>query len=67
MNGPTTRAALAWPFSEAAVSPLGIAAAAILVMLIELVFVARIASGLNSAARVWNSDVFKPIFSDAAY
>jgi hypothetical protein len=54
-----TRAALAFPASDAAVSPDGIAAAAILVMLIEDVLVANMVSGRTSAA----SDVNKAVFS----
>jgi len=55
---PITREALALPASDAAVSPDGIAAAAILVMLIEEVLVANMVSGRTSAANDANKDAF---------
>lgn len=47
--------------------PCGTAEAAILVMLMELVFVARIASGLNSCEKAENIDCFSGRFSETAY
>ncbi len=63
---PITRAALAFPASDAAVAPDRIAAAAILVMLIEEVLVANMVSGRTSAASDANKDVFSWTFSAAA-
>jgi len=63
---PITRAVLAFPASDAAVSPDGIAAAAILVMLIEEVLVANMVSGRTSAVSNANKDVFSWTFSAAA-
>lgn len=64
---PTTREALFFPSSLVGFRPSGIAAAAILVILIELVFVARIASGLSSAENSWKIFCFKGRFSETAY
>ena len=64
---PTTRPALAFPSSLAAVAPWGMAAAAIFVMLIELVLVARMASGLSSAVSSAKIFSFNDRFSDTAY
>lgn len=63
---PTTRPALAFPSSLAGLTPAGTAAAAILVMLIELVFVAKIASGRSSAANDANIDCFSGRDSETA-
>jgi len=63
---PTTRDALFFPSSLAALALLGMADAAILVMLIELVFVARIASGLSSAANDANMDCLRGRDSETA-
>ena len=63
---PTTRPALFCPSSLAAFAFFGIADAAIFVILIELVFVARIASGLSSAANDENIDCLSGKDSDTA-
>jgi len=63
---PTTRDALFFPTSLAALALLGMADAAILVILIELVFVARIASGLSSAANDANMDCLRGRDSETA-
>ena len=67
MHAPTTRDAFALPFSEAADSPGGSVAAAILVMLIELVLLARIALGRTSCARVPKIFCLRERFSETAY
>lgn len=64
---PTTREALFFPSSLAAFRPWEIADAAIFVMLMELVFVARIASGLSSAANEANIDFLRGRDSETAY
>ena len=64
---PTTREALFFPSSLAAFRPWGIADAAIFVMLMELVFVARIASGLSSATNEANIDCLRGRDSETAY
>lgn len=65
--GPTTREADAFPSEDVGAVPSGTAAAAIFVMLIEDVFVARIASGRSSAANERNIEVLISTFSEAAY
>jgi hypothetical protein len=64
---PTTRLALAFPSSLAALLPSGTAEAAILVMLIDDVFVASIASGRSCALNEANIDCFSGSDSDTAY
>lgn len=64
---PTTREVLFLPSSLAGVTPSGTAAAAIFVMLIELVLVAKIASGRSSMANSLNMDCLRERFSDTAY
>ena len=66
-NIPTTRPALFFPCSLDGLILWGTAEAAILVMLIELVFVARIASGLSSCENAENIDCFSDRFSETAY
>ena len=63
---PTTRAVLFFPSSLVTLTPLGIDAAAILVILMELVFVARIASGRSSAAKDPKMDCLRARFSETA-
>ena len=65
--GPTVRDALFFPASDADVCPSGMVAAAIFVIDIEEVFVARIASGLSSADNDLNIVCFRERFSDTAY
>lgn len=65
-HSPTTRPALFLPSSLAALTLLGRAEAAIFVMLIELVFEARIASGLSSAANDANIDCLRGKDSETA-
>lgn len=60
------REALLLPSSLAAVTAAGTAEAAIFVILIELVFVARIASGRISAASSRKIDCFRERFSETA-
>lgn len=64
---PTTRPAIFLPSSLAALTSFGTAEAAILVILMELVFVARMALGLISAANDANMACFKGRDSDTAY
>lgn len=66
MHIPTTRDAFALPFSDAADSPGKSVAAAILVILIELVFVARIASGRSSCASEPKICCLRESFSETA-
>lgn len=66
MHLPTTLEAFAFPFSDAADSPGRSVAAAILVMLIELVFVARIASGRSSCASEPKIFCLRESFSETA-
>jgi hypothetical protein len=64
---PTTREAAFVASSLAADTPLGMVAAAILVILIELVFEARMASGFSSAANEAKMACFSCTFSDTAF
>lgn len=66
MHAPTTRDALALPFSEAADTSLGTVEAAIFVMLIDDVFEAKIACGETSFASALKICRFKERFSDTA-
>lgn len=66
MYSPTTRAALFFPSSLVELTPLIMDAAAIFVMLIELVFVARIASGRSSVANAWKIVCLRTRFSETA-
>ena len=64
---PTTRPALSFPSWLEEFTPAGIAEAAIFVILIELVFVARIALGFNSAANDANMDCLSGKDSETAW
>ena len=63
---PTTRDVLCWPSASAAVLPSGMVAAAILVILIEEVFVARIVLGERDADSERTMVSFSDRFSEAA-
>jgi hypothetical protein len=65
-NSPTTRPALRLPSSDAADSPTGTAEAAILVMEIDDVLVAKIVSGLVSATSSLNMRCLTSRFSETA-
>lgn len=64
---PTTREVLSFPSLLAGATPFGTAEAAIFVILIELVLVAKIASGLSSAANSLNIVCLSDRFSDTAF
>lgn len=64
---PTTLEVLSLPTSDAAVFPSGIALAAIFVIEMDDVFVANIASGLNSLLNSVKIFCFNVKFSDTAY
>ena len=66
-NIPTTRDALFFPCSLVGSTPSGTALEAILVMLIELVLVARMASGRRSLAREPKMACFRGSDSETAY
>jgi hypothetical protein len=63
---PTTRPALLFPSADAADSPCGTAEEAILVIEMDDVFVARMVSGLVSAAKSENIRCLSSRFSEAA-
>jgi hypothetical protein len=65
-NLPTTRPALRLPSADAADSPCGTAEAAILVMEMDDVLVAKMVSGLVSAASSLNMRCLTSRFSDTA-
>lgn len=66
-NSPTTLLALCCPCADAAVWPSGMVVAAILVILIEEVFVASMALGLSSADRLRKMAFLRSRFSETAY